>query len=52
MIRRWPLIRHVRYLWYAWEFAWWWEQVGRHRWLVPPNKHDLDFLDDVWAGRA
>jgi len=49
--KRWPLIRHVRYLYLSWCFHRWWMDVGRHYWLAP-NELDERFLEDVWNGKA
>ena len=50
-MKRWPLIRHVRWLVLAYAFAAWWAEIGQDLWLAP-NASDLQFLDDVWKGRA
>jgi len=50
-VKRWPIIRHIRWLVYALQFDRWWESVGRHHWLAP-NQADLRYLRDVWQGKA
>jgi hypothetical protein len=49
-MKRWPLIRHLRYVWLAYCFNRWWYTIGRHIWLAP-NAADERYLDDVWYGR-
>lgn len=48
--RLWPVIRHIRYLWYL-------RQVNRHyaNWrrlgYLPVNsEHDYEILDQIWKG--
>lgn len=48
---RWPGIRHLRWLWLAWQLARWWEAEGRYYWLCI-NPADHDYLDAVWKGDA
>lgn len=50
-MKRWPIIRHVRYFIIAYHFNRWWFEFGRHHWLVP-NESDLKYLDDVWNDHA
>lgn len=50
-MRRWPGIRHLRWLILAWQFDRWWQAFGRRYWLVP-NPADVAYLRDVWEGRA
>ena len=50
-MKRWPLIRHVRWAWHAWRFSHWWETWGRYLGAVP-NPQDLRYLEDVWDGHA
>ena len=48
-IKRWPIIRHLRWLWYSWQLARWmqfWSRAG----LTLPNIHDLEYLNRVWRG--
>jgi hypothetical protein len=50
-MRRWPIIRHARWLWASWRV---------HRWaalcgsvglgLGVPNESDLRHLDMIWRG--
>lgn len=51
LMKRLPIVRHVRFLWLAWQFDRWWRGVGCHLGAFP-NQADFDFLDDVWHGRA
>lgn len=47
---RWPIIRHIRYLWLAWQFHRWtaiWETHGYF-----PNENDIEHLRRVWKGEA
>jgi hypothetical protein len=50
-MRRWPVIRFVRFLILAWRFCRWWEHFGRHHWAIP-NPGDLEYLEDVRKGQA
>ena len=50
-MKRWPVIRHVRWIWYSYQLMRWWKQVGQYYWLYP-NPEDLHFLKDVREGRA
>ena len=43
-MKRWPLIRHIRYLWLSWKFR---STAGRL-----PSEAELALLEDVWEGRA
>lgn len=44
-------IRHIRYYVKALLFAVWWKRVGHYMGAVP-NAADLEYLEDVWQGRA
>ena len=44
-------IRHVRYWLALAEFKVWWLDVG-HVLGAVPNQADLEYLDDIWSGRA
>lgn len=50
-MKRLPVIRHIRYLYLRWRFTQWWIAVGQHLGAYP-NERDLDYLEDVWNGRA
>lgn len=50
-MRRWPLIRHLRWLWLAWGLARWWHDVGKYYW-VDISPADVAYLDAVWKGEA
>jgi hypothetical protein len=44
-------IRHVRWLWHAWQLSRWvsnWASVGIG--LGRPNKADVEALDQIWRG--
>jgi hypothetical protein len=43
-MKRWPLIRHIRYLWLSWKLR---RIAGRL-----PSQEELALLNDVWEGRA
>jgi hypothetical protein len=50
---RWPIIRHVRWLWGSWRvrlFARRCAQLGLG--LGHPNESDLRVLDAIWRGEA
>lgn len=49
-MKRWPIIRHIRWFWYMNQLRRWWNSVGKHYWLTP-NLEDIQFLNDVWEGR-
>lgn len=44
---RWPLIRHVRYLWITFCFWRWRRAEG-----MESHAQELLYLEDVWEGRA
>lgn len=50
-MKRWPIIRHVRWLYHYWILWRWWKFFGRHFWLTP-NLRDLEHLDQIWRGDA
>lgn len=50
-MKRWPIVRHIRYLILRRRLARWWASYGRHHWLVV-NEADLLYLDRVWKGEA
>lgn len=52
-MKRWPIIRHVRYWWLRyrverWAYTWYMGGVG----LGYPNPSDLKWLEDIWKGKA
>ena len=52
-MKRWPVIRHLRYFWlrrqvYAWARMWADMGIG----LGGPNASDLAHLQDIWTGKA
>jgi hypothetical protein len=51
MIKRWYVVRHVRWIWHSALFELWWWQIGQHIWIVP-NQADFDYLERVWRGEA
>lgn len=50
-MKRWPIIRHIRYWLLCRELKRYWRRVGRHYWCVV-NESDLIYLDRVWKGEA
>lgn len=50
-MKRWPVIRHVRWLAASLAFAYWWDRFGKENWLTP-NPADLRYLDAIWRGEA
>lgn len=50
-MKRWPVIRHIRWAWHSYRFCRWWEQVGSHYWLVV-NDNDIKTLNKIWRGEA
>lgn len=48
---RWPIIRHVRALYLAWQLERWARQV-RHIFPFAPNPSDVEYLRLVWRGEA
>lgn len=49
---RWPIIRHVRYLWHLWwvnEWYYEWQRMGYHDLNA---EHDYAHLDRIWRGEA
>lgn len=52
-MKRWPIIRHVRYYWLAFRVHMWamkWASMGIG--LGWPNQYDLDRLQEIWEGKA
>lgn len=49
--KRLPIIRHVRYFYLLWCLDRWWNNVGRHHWLLV-NDADIEYLNWVWNGKA
>lgn len=52
-MKRWPLIRHIRYFWsrmkvYEWASQWGELGIGTGH----PNQSDLDYLEAIWKGKA
>ena len=50
-MKRWPVIRHVRYFWLAWQVSRWaraWGQAGIG--LGVPNQADVAHLEAIWRG--
>jgi hypothetical protein len=50
-MKRWPLIRHIRWGYALWQMACWyalWSAVGE----VGPAQSDLDILDAIWRGEG
>ena len=50
-MKRWPIIRHIRYFILQRRLARWWQRYGRHHFLLV-NERDLLYLDRVWRGEA
>jgi hypothetical protein len=50
-MKRWPIIRHIRWLYYNHQLLHWWKHYGQHFWLTP-NDADFEFLNDVWNGKV
>lgn len=50
-MKRWPVVRHIRFLYLRWRFESWWLRCGRYYWLAP-NVNDEEYLDAVWRGEA
>ena len=48
-MKRWPLVRHIRYYWLLYRYNRWWVQVGQWYWLSM-NPSDEAYLADVWKG--
>ena len=48
---RWPIIRHVRWLWHTWRATRWaraWGEVGIGLGII--NESDQRALDAIWRG--
>ena len=50
-MKRWPIIRHVRYYWlsyklHRWAYSWFSVGIG----LGYPNPSDTDYLNRIWRG--
>lgn len=48
-MRRWPIIRHIRWYYLAYGHAKNWIDFGRHQYLFQ-NQDDWKFLERVWRG--
>lgn len=51
-MKRWPIIRHIRWLYYDWrvhQHAATWGSIGIG--LGHPNQSDLDYLKLIWEGK-
>ena len=52
-MKRWPIIRHIRYFVLRYRVERWAWECGRIGFgMGYPNASDLAHLDDIWAGRA
>ena len=51
MMKRWPLIRHVRYFFKKLALARHVARSAKQGYLPLAQKHDLDYLRDVWQGK-
>lgn len=51
-MKRWPIIRHARYFWHAYWLSRWVDFHARRGLGFFPQESDLQFLQDVWKGRA
>lgn len=49
-MKRWPIIRHVRWLNLSYGYWKWWHDIG-HVLGAFPNPADMQYLQDVWEGR-
>ncbi len=50
MIKRLPIIRHIRYYYCRWRYNIWWNNYGSQLGAFP-NEHDLQFLENIWYGK-
>lgn len=48
-MRRWPIIRHVRWFYLNVRFNLWWNSLPPALFICP-NPSDLEYLDKVWRG--
>ena len=51
-MKRLPIIRHIRYFWHSFWLCRWLDYCRRHGLGFFAQQSDLDFLQDVWEGRA
>ena len=49
-MKRWPIIRHIRFFYLRWRFNVWWAAYGQYLGAAP-NESDLEHLQKVWEGR-
>jgi len=50
-VKRWPLVRHLRFWWLRWRFqAWWWQ--CRSLWWLAPHGTAEAYLGAVWRGEV
>ena len=47
---RWPLVRHVHWLYLACRWEWWYGRVGKHHSNLPLTYVER-YLAQVWEGR-
>lgn len=52
MLKRLPIIRHVRYFWHAFWFSRFLRQCQRSGLGWFPQESDVQHLQDIWDGRA
>lgn len=51
-MKRWPIIRHVRYFVNVWRFNRACDQWARMTGFCIPQQSDLDYLEAIWKGEA
>lgn len=50
-MKRWPVIRHIRWLYLSWCVQRWTQRWAELVGCFPiPNENDLRYLDAVWKG--
>lgn len=50
-MKRWPIIRHARWLYWHIRFTTWWNDYG-HVLGAFPNPADLEHMEKIWKGEA
>jgi hypothetical protein len=50
-MKKWPIIRHLRYFFLSASLARHVRRYSKQGYLPLAQKHDLDYLRDVWQGK-
>lgn len=48
-MKRWPIIRHIRYYVALYKFNRWWMKMSIY--FITPNPYDLEYLEGIKSGK-